>query len=93
MKGILFILFILLLGWCCFGCGAGEPNHDWRDTLQKPLPDSILVKDTSFKDVVFISMRDMTTHYERTLFYIVGGTWMSPNEWEIYQIRKRKLGP
>lgn len=54
MKLILFVVFALVLLWCCFGCGdiGGGRSVDPNNTHQiDTLPDSLRVKDTVINDI------------------------------------------
>lgn len=74
MKAILGIMFLLVVLWCACGCVSGESKYDPQDTVQKPLPDSILVRDTGMKDMPGKS--DIDSQYDTIRKHAGGDKWI-----------------
>lgn len=91
MKLTLAILIVIVFAWCCFGCegmGGGGNSVDPNRTHQiDTLPDSLRVKDT-------IGNGYLQTEFHFVVFYDANSIarFMTIDEYEIYQIRKRKTG-
>lgn len=51
MKLILLIFFVLVIGWCCFGCGGGYSVDPNKTHQIDSMPDSTRVKDTVINDI------------------------------------------
>ena len=94
----ILLLIFLLIGCRSWGGRPEDKKPDPRDTVQKPLPDSILVRDTAIKAYI-----NWGTTEGRCCYGIrgIGGTteyknsscsWTREDEMVINEIRKRKGG-
>ena len=72
----ILLLVFLLIGCRSWGGRPEDKKYDPRDTLQKPLPDSILVRDTSIKSFNY----DAQPYYDSTKEAI----WTLPAQGDVW---------